>query len=122
MYNHSTHTWPTATITNVLPTPRSQMFFIDNGGSYRRNRRDIRIVPPTTPPRVTTPYAPSRVIPSHNTNCVTPNQIATTTPGCNDGDKNDTQPSHGSTENEYYVLNLDAYLNQHLDINRDNTD
>ena len=103
MYNHNTHTWQPATITNVLPTPRSYMLSTDNGGSYRINRRDIRVVPPMTPPRVTTPSTPSRAIPAHPTNCVTPSHIATTTPGSNDSGKNATQPSNGSTENEHYV-------------------
>ena len=54
MYNHITNTWQPATITNVLPTRRSAIISTYNGGSYRRNRRDIRVVPPMTPPRVTT--------------------------------------------------------------------
>ena len=103
MYNHNTHTWQPATITNVLPTPGSYMLSTDNGGSYRRNRRDIRVVPPMTPPCVTTPSTPSRAIPAHPTNCVTPSHIATTTPGSNDSVKNATQPSNGTTENEHYV-------------------
>ena len=90
MYNHNTHTWQPATITNVIPTPRFHMLSTYNGGSYRRNRRDIRVVPPMTRPRVTTPSTPSRAIPAHPTNCVTPSQIATTTSGSNDSGKNAT--------------------------------
>ena len=82
----------------VLPTPRSYMLSTDNGGSYRRNRRDIRVVSPMTPPRVTNPSTPPRAIPVHPTNCVTPSHIATTTPGSNDNGKNATQPSNGTTE------------------------
>ena len=63
------------------------MLSTDKGGCYRSNRRDIRVDPPTTPPRVTTPYTPSRAIPARNPNYVTPNQIATTTPGSKDSGK-----------------------------------
>ena len=42
MYNHTTHAWQPATVSNVLPTPRSYQLSTDNGGKYRRNRRDIR--------------------------------------------------------------------------------
>ena len=90
MYNPNTHTWQPATITNVLQTPRFYVLSTDNGGSYRRNRRDIRVVPPMTPPRVTTPSTPSRAIPAHPTNCVTPSQVATTTSGSNASGKNAT--------------------------------
>ena len=79
------------------------MFSTDNGGSYRRNSREIRVVPPMTPHCVTTPSTPSRAIPAHPTNCVTPSHIAITTPGSNDSGKNATQPSNGSTENKHYV-------------------
>ena len=59
----------------------------DNRGNYRRNRRDTHVVPPTTPPCVTTPSIPSRAIPAPNTNCGTHNQIAATTPGSTDSGK-----------------------------------
>ena len=101
MYNHNTHTWQPATITNLLPTPRSYMLSTDNGGSYRRNSRDRSVSSPTTPPCVTIPSTPSRAIPAHNPNCVTPNQIATTTPDCNESGENATQPSSGLTDNEH---------------------
>ena len=103
MYNHKTHTWQHATILNVLSTPRSYMLSTDNGGSYRRNNRYIRVVPPMTPPRITTSSTPLRAIPAHPTNCVTPSHSATITPGSNDNGKNATQPSNGSTENEHYA-------------------
>ena len=47
MYNHTTHTWQPATVSNVLPTPRSYQLSTDNGGKYRRNRRDIRDISPS---------------------------------------------------------------------------
>ena len=49
MYNHTTHTWQPATVSNVLPTPRSYHLSTDNGGKYRRNRRDIRDASPNDP-------------------------------------------------------------------------
>ena len=49
MYNHTTHTWQPATVSNVLPTPRSYQLSTDNGGKYRRNRRDIRDTSPNDP-------------------------------------------------------------------------
>ena len=49
MYNHTTHTWQPATVSNVLPTPRSYQLSTDNGGNYRRNRRDIRDTSPNDP-------------------------------------------------------------------------
>ena len=54
MYNHNTSTWQPATVTQVLPAPRSYQLSTDNGGKYRRNRRDIRSIPQSTPKRVTT--------------------------------------------------------------------
>ena len=53
MYNHTTHTWQPATVSNVLPTPRSYQLSTDNGGEYRRNRRDIRETSPNDPQCVT---------------------------------------------------------------------
>ena len=97
----------------------------DDGGSYRRNRRDIHVVLPATPPRVTTPSMPSRDIPTHNPNCVIPNQIATTTPGSNDGVKMLHNHQMDQLSMNIMSLNLDAYPSQHLDINGDideNTD
>ena len=42
-----------ATVSNVLPTPRSYQLSTDNGGKYRRNRRDIRDISPNDPKCVT---------------------------------------------------------------------
>ena len=53
MYNHTTHTWQPATVSNVLPTPRSCQLSTDNGGKYRRNRRGIRDISPNDPKCVT---------------------------------------------------------------------
>ena len=53
MYKHTTHTWQPATVSNVLPTPRSYQLSTDNGGKYRRNRRDIREISPNDPQCVT---------------------------------------------------------------------
>ena len=78
-----------------------------------------------TPPRVTTPSTHSQAIPAHPTNCVRPSQIATTTPGSNDSGKMLHNHQMNQLTMNIMSLNLDAYLNQHIDINRDideNTD
>ena len=95
MYNHNTHTWKPATITQVLPAPRSYQLSTNDSGAYRRNRRDIRATPSTTPNHVTSPHKP---------NCVIPNpSVSPTLPGCNSSDSNVTQPQNGSTHDGQYV-------------------
>ena len=84
-----------ATVTQVLPTPRSYQLSTNDGGAYLRNRRDIRVTPSTPTTRVTPP---------HNPNCVIPNPtVSPRLPGCNSRDSNVTQPQNGSTHDGQYV-------------------
>ena len=95
MYNHNTHTWKPATITQVLPAPRSYQLSTNDSGVYRRNRRDIRATPSTTPNHVTSPQKP---------NCAIPNpSVSPTLPGCNSSGSNVTQPQNRSTHDGQYV-------------------
>ena len=81
MYNHNTHTWKPATVTKVLPAPKSFQLSTNDGDVYRRNMRDIRATPSTTPP--------------HNTNCVIPNpSVSPSLPCCNSRGSNVTQPQN----------------------------
>ena len=95
MYNHNTHTWKPATVTQVLPGPMCYQLSTNDGGAYRWNRHDTRATPSTTPNRVTPP---------HNPNCVIPNpSVSPTLPGCNSRGSNVTQPQNGSTHDGQYV-------------------
>ena len=88
MYNHNTHTWKPATITQVLPAPRSYQLSTNDSG-------DICATPSTTPNCVTSPHKP---------NCVIPNlSVSPTPPGCNSSGSNVTQPQNGSTHDGQYV-------------------
>ena len=67
----------------------------NDSGVYRRNRRDIRATPSTTPNHVTSPQKP---------NCAIPNpSVSPTLPGCNSSGSNVTQPQNGSTHDGQYV-------------------
>ena len=98
VYNHNTHTWKLATVTQVLPALKSYQLSTNDGGAYRRISCDTRATPSTTPNRVTPPHNPKCVISDPS--------LSPTLPGCN---------SRG-----YVMLRvMDVYRNQPQDISRD---
>ena len=96
------------------------MLSTDNGGSYRRNRRDIRVVPPKTLTRVTTPSTPSRAISAHNP-LIMLNPIRLHLQHLVVMILVKMLHNHKIDKLTMNImsLNLGAYLNRHLNINRD---